>query len=138
MTDSMQATLRRSAYGSEPRPPGPWPLEPLSNGKRLTITNRVLSLDGYDGFNEGEPDILHFTGINYIYEISWFCFRHMSLLHKTQRWVEGNMPPRSFIVGFYLDETLKRWSERQFYVVDEDTIMYTDYYYFYMLRRAEA
>jgi len=53
-----------------------------------------------------------------------------------------NIPYRTFTVGFFLDQDIDiiHWAPpgREIFFVDYDTILFTDYYYFYKLDRLEG
>ena len=135
--DSRQAQPFHAPYEIEP-----WPLEPLSNGSQLVITSDTFAIDGYDG----TPDVLHFEYLGFR-AINIYYFSRFRLLEKTEDWLKETLPYYTFTVGFFQDdyskyyytprESMKDSPDREIYVVDHYTIMYTDFWYFYTLRRVD-
>ena len=146
VVDSVQSMDR---YSPQAKPW--WPVEPLSNGSRLTITENVFSIDeyddfildleGYDGIFDGLPSVFYFVDIDSIYieRNYWNRFSPYSLLEEASAWAVNNLPCRTISVGFFLNEpgSTGRLPDREIFVVDIDLILYNDFRHFYMLRRVQ-
>ena len=138
--DSIQATRNHAPKAER------WPIGPLSNGRRLVITESVFSLDEYDGFLlegydeiiDGDPDVMSFIAVERR-DVNWNYFSLLRLLHEAEQWVINNLPHQTISVGFYLDDISLSYDlpDKEIFVVDSDTILYTDTYYFYKLTRVE-
>ena len=137
VVDSRQAKPHHAPYEKEP-----WPLEPLSNSSQLVITSDAFTLDSY----EGEPDVFRFEYLGFR-AINIHYFRRFRLLEDTEKWLKETLPYYTFTIGFYPEdlshyyytsgEYVKDFPDREIYVVDHYTIMYTDFWYFYILRRVD-
>ena len=116
----------------------PWPIEPIANGKHIVITGSAFSVDDYNGFSTDGSDVLFFKYVKYK-AINFDYFWHFRMTHEAEIWVCSNLPSHTFSVNFFQEgvDISYYYPDREVFFVDYDTILYTDPYYFYKLRRVE-
>lgn len=134
IVDSIQAMPQVAPQEVEP-----WPLEPLRNGQQLLITESVFKLDGYEGYHNGEPDVFEYIIMKHeIVDKDYFW--HFRLTPEADDWVLKNLPRRAVSVRFFKDDAYIIFdvAEREIYFDGLDTILYSDFYYFYRLDRVVA
>ena len=134
ITDSTQALEHFAPYEKEP-----WPLEPLSNGKRIIIADGVFSVDEYDNFDSSEFSFICFKTVK-IVSITWDYLASFRLLNSAIGWITDMLPYETFSVNFFIEEAPPPYyyfPNMQIFVVDNNTILYSDSWYFYKLCRVE-